>query len=272
MVPQEIAPQGTVARPSRPSHLDGRARLALPLLAAAAMAVATPASAQDGVNDPFEPVNRMIFSLNELLDLMFLEPAATVYGHFPEPVRMGVRNVLDNLKSPVVFANDAMQGEGDRAGVTLARFMINSTVGMLGLFDMATAFGYPRHQEDFGQTLARWGTGEGPYVVLPLLGPSTARDTLGWAVDSFGLDPMAYLAPTDVRLGRAAADGIDSRYRLDPVIRDLRENSIDRYATFRTVYLQRRAAEIANGAPPAANQAYEDIFNEGLDPEPAPAP
>ena len=164
-----------------------------------------------------------------------------------------------------------MQGEGDRAGVTLARFMINSSVGILGLFDMATAFGYPKHQEDFGQTLARWGTGEGPYLVLPILGPSNARDTVGIVVDGFALDPMAYVAPTDVRVGRAATDGVDTRHRLDPAIRDLRQNSIDRYAAFRTVYRQRRAAEIANGAPPSS-EAYEDIFNEGVDPEPTPAP
>lgn len=233
--------------------------------------LAASARAQDDANDPLEPFNRMIFSFNELIDLMLLEPASIVYGHLPSPVKTGVRNVLDNLRAPVVFANDAMQGEGDRAGVTLARFMINSTVGMLGLFDMATEFGYPKHQEDFGQTLARWGTGEGPYLVLPLFGPSNIRDTTGLLVDGFALDPMAYLAPTDVRVGRTATDGVDTRYRLDPAIRDLRENSIDRYATFRTVYRQRRAAEIANGAA-ASNEAYEDIFDEGEDPEPTPAP
>lgn len=262
----EVAAGRTVG--SRPSGRTGRAALLAALLVAAPP---LPASAQDDVNDPLEPFNRMIFSFNELIDLMLLEPASIVYGHLPSPLRTGVRNVLDNLKGPVVFANDAMQGEGDRAGVTLARFMINSSIGILGLFDLATEFGYPRHHEDFGQTLARWGTGEGPYLVLPLLGPSNARDTAGILVDGFALDPMAYTAPTDVRIGRAAADGVDTRYRLDPVIRDLRENSIDRYATFRTVYRQRRAAEIANGAAPS-NEAYEDIFNEGLDPEPTPAP
>lgn len=244
------------------------------LLAAAALCVvaAAPAHAQDNVNDPIEPFNRMVFSFNELIDLMFLEPASIVYGHLPSPVRTGVRNVLDNLRAPVVFANDAMQGEGDRAGVTLARFMINSSVGMLGLFDMASEFGYPKHHEDFGQTLGRWGTGEGPYLVLPLFGPSSVRDASGLVVDGFFLDPMAYVAPTDVRIARSVADGVDTRYRLDPVIRDLRENSIDRYATFRTVYRQRRAAEIANGRSGAPDEAYEDIFNEGVDSEPAPAP
>jgi phospholipid-binding lipoprotein MlaA len=236
------------------------------------LGLASPALAQSDANDPIEPFNRMIFSFNELIDLMLLEPASIVYGHLPSPVRTGVRNVLDNLRSPVVFANDAMQGEGDRAGVTLARFMINSTVGMLGLFDLATEFGYTKHREDFGQTLAIWGTGEGPYIVLPLLGPSNARDTAGIVVDAFALDPMGYVAPADARIGRSAADGVDTRYRLDPAIRDLRQNSIDRYAAFRTVYRQRRAAEIANGAPPALNQDYEDIFNEGVDPEPSPAP
>jgi phospholipid-binding lipoprotein MlaA len=262
MLPK-IAPEGTVEPPPR-----RRAAVLAWLLAAC---LASPAAAQDDANDPLEPFNRTIFSFNELIDLMLLEPVSIVYGHLPSPVRTGVRNVLDNLRSPVILANDAMQGEGDRAGVTLARFMINSSLGILGLFDMATAFGYPKHQEDFGQTLARWGTGEGPYLVLPLLGPSNARDTVGIVVDGFALDPMAYLAPTDVRIGRYATDGVDTRYRLDPAIRDLRQNSIDRYAAFRTVYRQRRAAEIANGAPPSS-EAYEDIFNEGVDPEPTPAP
>ncbi|HMR32858.1 MAG TPA: VacJ family lipoprotein [Geminicoccaceae bacterium] len=262
----ETAPEAAAGRPV--TRWTARAALAG---AGLWVALAAPALADDDANDPLEPFNRMIFSFNELIDLMLLEPASIVYGHLPSPVRTGVRNVLDNLRAPVVFANDAMQGEGDRAGVTLARFMINSTVGMLGLFDMASEFGYPKHHEDFGQTLARWGTGEGPYLVLPILGPSNARDTTGILVDGFALDPMAYVAPTDVRIGRAATDGVDTRYRYDPAIRDLRENSIDRYATFRTVYRQRRAAEIANGATPT-NEAYEDIFNEGVDPEPTPAP
>lgn len=267
MLVLEVAPESPAGRPAQ--RRAGRTALVAVLLS---VGLAGPCLAQSDANDPIEPFNRMIFSFNELLDLMFLEPASIVYGHLPSPIRMGVRNVLDNLKSPVIFANDAMQGEGDRAGVTLGRFMINTSLGIFGLFDMATEFGYAKHQEDFGQTLAVWGSGEGPYIVLPLLGPSNARDTLGIAIDGFALDPVAYVAPTDVRIGRAATDGVDTRYRLDPAIRDLRQNSIDRYAAFRTVYRQRRAAEIANGAPGASNEAYEDIFNEGLDPEPTPAP
>ena len=212
-------------------------------------------------NDPLEPLNRTIFGWNQLLDLMFISPAAQVYGHLPQPARTGVRNVLDNLKSPVVFANDLLQGEGDRAGVTLARFMINSLVGIGGLFDLATDFGYPKHSSDLGQTMGKWGVGEGPYLVLPLFGPSNPRDATGLIVDGYA-NPFGFAAPTDVWVGRAVADGIDTRYRLDPVIQDVQQNSLDPYVTFRTAYRQRRAAEIAGTTTPAQNQDYEDLFNE----------
>jgi phospholipid-binding lipoprotein MlaA len=236
------------------------------------LALAAPVQAQDEINDPLEPINRTIFSLNQLLDMMLIGPASIVYGHLPSPVRMGVRNFVNNIKQPVIFANDLLQGERDRAGISFARFFINSTVGMFGLFDMATEFGYVRHTEDFGQTLGRWGVGGGPYIVLPVLGPSTLRDTVGIVVDSFALDPMTYVAPMDARIGTSAADGVDTRYRLGPTLDELNRNSMDPYATFRTVYLQRRAAEIANGRVPASDEAYEDLFKEEDDAEPTTLP
>jgi phospholipid-binding lipoprotein MlaA len=228
-----------------------------------------PAAAADDANDPLEPFNRTIYGWNQLFDLMLIGPASEVYGHLPQPARTGVRNVLDNLKAPIIFANDLLQGEGDRAGVTLARFMINSTVGMAGLFDLATDFGYEKHYEDLGQTMAKWGVGEGPYLVLPLLGPSNPRDAVGTFVDGYA-NPFSLLAPTDVTIGRAAADGIDTRYQYDPIIQDVQKNSLDPYVTYREAYRQRRAAEIANGAPPAVDPAYEDIFNEPDEPATAP--
>ncbi|MFO1069260.1 MAG: VacJ family lipoprotein [Geminicoccaceae bacterium] len=262
-------------RSMRGSHTPPRMtrplRAAL-LGSAVALALAVPAQAQDEISDPLEPINRTIFSLNQLLDMMFIGPASIVYGHLPSPVRMGVRNFVNNIKTPVVFFNDLLQGEGDRAGVSLARFMINSSVGMFGLFDMATEFGYVRHAEDFGQTLGRWGVGDGPYIVLPVLGPSTLRDTVGIAVDSFALDPMTYVAPMDARIATSAADGVDTRYRLGPTLDELNRNSMDPYATFRTVYLQRRAAEIANGREQPSDEAYEDLFKEEDDAEPTTLP
>jgi phospholipid-binding lipoprotein MlaA len=253
----------------RPDQEDGprwlpRAAAALTML----LTLTQPTQAQENANDPLEPLNRTIFGWNQLLDMMFIAPAATVYGHLPQPARSGVRNVLDNLGAPVVFANDLLQGERDRAGVTLARFMINSLVGIGGVFDLATDFGYPKHSSDLGQTLGKWGVGEGPYLVLPLLGPSNPRDALGRLTDGF-IDPFGFVAPTDVWVGRTVANGVDTRYRLDPVIEDVQRNSLDPYVTYRTAYRQRRAAEI-HGDQPTPDADYEGIFNETDEPSTAP--
>jgi phospholipid-binding lipoprotein MlaA len=226
------------------------------------LCAAAGAVAQEPVEDPLEPLNRTIHSFNDLLDLMFIEPASIVYGHLPDTARMGVRNVLNNLREPVTVLNDALQGEGDRAGLAFGRFMINTLVGMGGLFDFATEFGYPRHVEDFGQTLGRWGVGPGPYLVLPVLGPSTVRDTAGLGVDYVAGSPLPYNATLEMRAGRTAADGVDTRYRLTPVINDVRANSLDPYATFRSAYLQRRAAEIRNSEGAPTDSAYEELFDE----------
>ncbi|MCL6607120.1 MAG: VacJ family lipoprotein [Geminicoccaceae bacterium] len=212
--------------------------------------------------DPLEPVNRVVFGLNELVDVMLLGPVAEAYGELPSPVRTGVRNVLDNLSAPVTFVNDLLQGETDRAGTTFARFFINSTLGLFGLFDLAGELGHPAHEEDFGQTLAVWGVGEGPFLMLPLLGPSTLRDTAGLAVDQLLIDPWTAVAGDELRAARAGSEAVDTRHRLDPVIRDVRRNSLDPYATVRSAYVQRRAAEIRNRRPAAGDPRYESIFRE----------
>jgi phospholipid-binding lipoprotein MlaA len=216
--------------------------------------------------DPLEPMNRAIFRFNDVVDGLFIEPAARLYGlTVPQPARKGIRNFLDNLGAPVIFVNDLLQGNRERAGVTLSRFMINTVLGGAGLFDMAQVFGHTQHYEDFGQTLGVWGVDEGFYLVLPLLGPSNPRDAVGRVFDSFVFDPVAYVASTEERIGRAVVDAIDTRYTLIPAIDDLRANSIDPYATARTVYRQRRASAIRNGGSPTESDEYEDIFTEGLD-------
>lgn len=220
-------------------------------------------NAHEGIADPLEPMNRAVFRFNEIADGVLIEPASELYGLLvPQVGQTGVRNFFDNLRSPVVLANDLLQGERERAGVTLARLMINTFLGGLGLFDVAQHFGHVRHDEDFGQTLAVWGVGDGAYLVLPILGPSSLRDASGTAVDGFLIDPTGYVAPTDARIAGRVVDGIDTRHRLDPVIEDLRRNTIDRYATVRTVYRQRRQAEIANGRQPPADPGYEAIFQD----------
>ena len=150
-------------------------------------------AAYEEANDPIEPLNRYFFELNNFLDIILLRPAAEIYdGVLPTLAKDGVRNFLDNLRSPVILANDLLQGEWVRAGDTTARFGINTTAGVLGLGDPATGWGYERHGEDFGQTLAVYGVGEGPYFYAPLLGPAPPRDLAGFGVDRF-FDPLTYI-------------------------------------------------------------------------------
>ncbi|MEK7246697.1 MAG: VacJ family lipoprotein, partial [Pseudomonadota bacterium] len=136
------------------------------------------------INDPIEPANRVIFAFNRAIDAAILKPLAKIYRDFtPKIFQDAVGNILANLRAPVVLANDVLQGEGKRAGNTLARFVVNSTVGLGGMIDAASEMGVPRHAEDFGQTLAVWGVPEGPYLMLPLFGPSNPRDLVGLAAD-----------------------------------------------------------------------------------------
>ena len=234
-----------------------------------------PSPSTQEVADPIEPVNRAIFSFNMFLDRILLEPVARAYRFVtPEAARRSVANFLANLRSPVIFANDALQGERERAGITLGRFMINTTLGVAGLFDPATSFGYPRHDEDFGQTLGVWGVAAGPYLMLPLLGPSNGRDTVGKFTD-YMINPLTHCCITDdQRLVLFGVGAVSEREANIELIDDLRANSIDFYATVRTIYSQKRAADIRNGAAPTDNGGYEDIFKEGDDetPEPPPAP
>ena len=222
------------------------------------------AFAQESSGDPLEPLNRAIFSFNETVDGLILDPAQQIYGALvPDPAKTGIRNFLDNLRAPVIFANDVLQGEGERAGTTLARFLVNSTFGIGGIFDAASGFGIgERHDEDFGQTLGTYGIGEGPYLVLPLLGPSSLRDVLGLGVDSLVISPWGYAVDENVLVTQQIIDGVDTRYRLDPAIDDLNANSLDAYVALRSVYRQRRSAEIRNGVQPEQDDTYEDIFDE----------
>ncbi|MGE0153328.1 MAG: VacJ family lipoprotein [Reyranellaceae bacterium] len=228
------------------------------------------------INDPFEIPNRFVFAVNRTLDMALLRPAAVFYRDWaPAPVKRGTRNFLDNLNEPVTAFNEIFQGEPGRAGETLARFVINSTVGILGLFDVASEMGLPRTKEDFGQTLGVWTKDEhgGPYLMLPVLGPSNPRDAVGLVVDYFW-DPFNIaIKRYDVEyLGwvRFGVDGVDSRSRSIEVLDDLERNSLDYYAAIRSAYRQRRAAEIRNdgaasgGKPislrPAGEQAAELSF------------
>ena len=200
------------------------------------------------LNDPAEPLNRSVFEFNRGVDTLILRPVSEAYRQtLPQAGQDMVRNFLNNLKSPVVFANDLMQGEVDRAGETFGRFIFNTTIGVGGLFDIA---GIEHHSEDFGQTLATWGASEGPYLVLPLIGPSPVRDTVGLVADYY-LDPVAHYFDNvdrgNLNWVRAGARAIDTRSRNIETIDDIERSAIDYYATIRSLYRQRRKDEIMNG-------------------------
>jgi phospholipid-binding lipoprotein MlaA len=203
------------------------------------------------IADPFEYVNRGIFEVNKFLDEIALKPLAAWYGVLPDRAREGTHNFLGNLKTPWTAVNDLAQGEGERLGNSVARFFINTLLGFFGTFDPAAHMGIPAHEEDAGQTFAVWGAGEGPYIMLPVFGPSNLRDAVGFAVDSF-LDPVNLGAnAADLRWvgpARGAASGIDARQRNWQNIEDLQRNSTDYYATIRRVYTDRRRAAILNRA------------------------
>lgn len=211
-----------------------------------AKAAETPAV--DDVNDPIEPVNRFFFQVNEALQVWFIRPAATMYRAFlPPGVRRGVNNVLANLGEPVTLANELLQGEGARAQATVERFAINTTYGVGGLYDQATDMGRPRHKEDFGQTMAVWGAGEGFYLMLPLFGPSNPRDAVGKLVVDPFFDPLTYVASSDARLARTIVKGIDEYEGVMDELEQIKKTSIDYYAALRSMYRQKREAEIRNG-------------------------
>jgi phospholipid-binding lipoprotein MlaA len=206
------------------------------------------------INDPAEPTMRTIFEFNRTFDHAILKPVAGAYKDaVPDRIREGIYNFINNLRSPIIFINDVLQGNPERAMQTMARFMVNTTVGFLGFNDQAAALGMSSHSEDFGQTLATWGAGEGPYLVLPILGPSNPRDAVGMAVDFF-IDPINMVMNNlsgdwgifALKGGRA----VDFRARYWDEIGDLEKSSLDYYATVRSLYRQHRNNEIRNGNPP----------------------
>ena len=217
-------------------------------------ACSTPSPDALANNDPYEATNREIFDLNVKIDSWTLRRTAETYNEVvPGPVRDSAHNVLQNLNLPVVFANDVLQGESRRAGQTLSRFTVNSTLGLAGLFDMASRMGIPEHSEDFGQTLAVWGVGEGPYLVLPMLGPAPPRDAVGRVVDTF-LDPTIYIRikrhPMWM-IGRLYLTKLDLRARTMETLDGIERNSLDYYAATRSLYRQYWDNEIRNGKPEA---------------------
>ena len=259
-----------------------RGRLALTALASVWMA-AGPAAAQLGntgdvesttadleraagdtggaEGDPWEGFNRKIFAMNLFVDDNLFVPAAKAYRFVtPKPARKGLSNFLANAASPKTLVNDILQGKPKRAAETTGRFIINSTIGFLGLTDGAATLGIPGHTEDFGQTLAVWGVGSGPYVYLPFFGPSSVRDGFGSAVD-IAFDPLIYIDTNPASLARYSRAGATALALREPLIEpldDIRSKSLDYYASMRSFYMQARKREIADGVT-----NYEDLPDIG---------
>lgn len=282
---RRVHPAGRPGRHPRRAHENGRARVAVTcalwlaiaqLFPVAATAAVDPldaeldAAADPSFPDPFEETNRGVFAFNQGLDRWVVRPASTVYGWvLPQPGRDSVRRALHNLDSPAVFINQLLQGRPGDAGTTLVRFCLNSTLGLAGLADPAEHFGLPPEDADFGQTLAVWGADSGPYLVLPMVGPSTARDGFGTVVDFF-LEPTTWILTPASHLYLATLEGtvagIDTRYREDRNLDALRASSLDHYAATRNAWSQYRRAQVGldAGSPSATVVA-------ALTPIPAPA-
>ena len=214
--------------------------------------------------DCFETLNRATFSLNQGLDKVIFKPIAKSYRKLPSPVRSGTNNVLTNLSSLVTIPNNILQGEFKTAGVNTGRFAINTTVGILGIFDVAEKIGFSEYvKEDYGQTLGTWGIGPGCYIVLPVLGPSTVRDTTGSFINALGGDPYynasvhgnnEFLSTTQFVTTKIIT-GIDFRAKNLETIDNLEKNSLDFYASVRSLYLQDRQRKIVN-----ANATIEVLY------------
>ncbi|WP_435640875.1 MlaA family lipoprotein [Micavibrio aeruginosavorus] len=201
-------------------------------------------------NDPLEGYNRVMFAVNDVVDQAVFRPVAKGYRFaVPQPARNGVRNFLNNLRAPIDLANETLQG--DFAGVenVLVRTSVNTLIGVGGVIDVAGMEGYVHQREDFGQTLGVWGVGQGPYIIVPLLGPTTMRDGTGLLVDGF-MDPLFWYLYNIEKFGwyyaRLGVSYIDAREELLDALDDLRRNSFDYYAATRSAYLQRREAMVTD--------------------------
>jgi len=261
--PRQNGPYGNARTET---HMTARKFIALGLLLLTAACASTPENGPSAsVSDPLEPMNRAIFAFNEAADKTIISPAVAVYKTVvPKPPRDGISNAMRNLREPWVFINDILQLKFKRAGKTLSRFIVNSTIGIAGLFNVSDRMGIEYHSEDFGQTLATWGFGDGPYIVLPFLGPSNLRDTTGFATYVF-YDPTAMALDKkgkfwDLSLARTAVDAWDLRVQYDDVLKELYLED-DPYVFARTVYWQNRRYEIFDGDPPPL-EGEDDFFDD----------
>jgi phospholipid-binding lipoprotein MlaA len=246
---------------------------ALAALAGAVVLGAAPAAfaaSTHAPGDPWEKFNRFAYAVEGALDRVIFQPASLLFRHIaPGEIGHGVHNLIVNLSEPNAFVNDMLQGRFKRAGVPAGRFITNSTIGFLGLFDVASHLGMVHHDNEFGVTLGRYGVGPGPYMFVPLVGPTTVRDIVGAGVDAL-IDPIhwaSYANRPEVSTARALVSGLDERVRTEDQLNTLLSAATDPYATLRSVYLQNKESEIRGDVVPIDGLP---TFDDPPAPPPAP--
>lgn len=248
---------------SEPARRPLRPRVTMALILAASLLAGCASAPPDYVTqtkDPWEKMNRAIYSFNDKLDKAIVRPVASTYTRaMPEPARNRFHDFLTNLYEPVTVFNDLLQGKVKQTLQDTGRFLVNTTVGLFGFFDVAQHVGLPHHDEDFGETLAHWGVPSGPYLVLPILGPSTVRDAGGRGVDLYLNPPMDKLPPR-YRNGAVIMYGLDSRVGLMQANASI-DSAYDPYTFVRDAYIQNRRYNIYDGNPPEQDE-YQDYEDE----------
>lgn len=224
--------------------------LCVPLVWLASGCASLPAGSNRVAHDPLEPMNRVIFAVNDTIDAAFLKPVARAYS---DNVHEGVREVFSNMFGNVAdvwtAVNQLLQGKPVEAVGDLSRFVINSTLGFFGVADVASSFGFEKHREDFGQTLGRWGLGSGPYLVLPFFGPSSLRDGVAFPID-YSTDPITRVSDIAIRNSSTAVRLVETRAKLLPAEKLIEGGALDKYSFIRDGYLQRRRNLVYDGNPP----------------------
>ena len=219
------------------------------------------------IKDCFEKLNRTTFALNQSLDRTIIKPIAKGYRNLPDPIQKGTSNAIKNLSTLITIPNNVLQGDLKTAVINTARLAVNTTVGLLGTIDVANKVGFPKYEkEDYGQTLGAWGIGPGCYIVLPVLGPSTIRDTAGSFTNALGGDPWYNMSihgnneflTNKVYIASKAISGVDFRANNLESFDNLEENSIDFYASVRSLYLQDRENKIKNNQRGSIEVLYKD--------------
>lgn len=242
-------------------------RAALPLSVAAMVlsgCATVPADSGTDARDPIESLNRQVFEFNDVVDRAVLKPVAQAYEYvLPEPVRDCISNIFSNFREPSNAVNNLLQGKPIDAASDTCRFVVNSTVGLLGCFDPARQMGLEKHNEDFGQTLGRWGIGSGPYLVVPILGPSTVRDAIGIYGAEPYLDINFYIDNVRVRNAILGTRVVNQRAELLKTDDLISGAALDKYRFIRDGYLQRRRSLVYDGTPPPAAEEASPSASPG---------